>query len=196
MAKDSVVPFKKLSMTFDIDALQRDLSYVEGGEWVAHVNQAAYQGAWDVYPLRCDAQHLDGHPILQSFAIEQVEQWQNLPVLAHCPAFSSALDTLSAQGCEIYSARLMRLHAGAEIGEHRDHGVGAENGEARLHIPITTNPCVEFVIDGKKAPMQPGELWYMNADRPHSVANRGETDRIHLVIDGKLTDWVEQQLTT
>ncbi len=43
-----------------------------------------------------------------------VEQWQNLPLLGHCPAFSAVLDALALQ-CDIYSARLMRLQAGAEI---------------------------------------------------------------------------------
>ena len=39
--------------------------------------------------------------------------------------------------------------------------------------------------------MQPGEAWYLNFNLPHSVANRGTTDRIHLVIDCVMNPWLD-----
>ncbi len=186
--------FKTLNIFFDVDALKDDLKKIEASDWVDHVNKRAYRGSWNVFPLRCSAEHVDAHPILQSFSIETGEQWENLPILDQCPAFGSILTTLESQHCKIYAVRLMRLHAGAEIAEHRDHGLGADNGEVRLHVPIITNEEVEFIVDGKKASMKEGELWYIDADRPHSVANRGVCDRIHLVIDGAINDWLLGQL--
>jgi hypothetical protein len=38
--------------------------------------------------------------------------------------------------------------------------------------------------------MAPGECWYLRLSDPHRVANRGETDRIHLVIDCRANDWL------
>jgi len=186
--------YKRLELNFDKEELLVDLKNTTSLEWVKHVNARAYSGEWDVLPLRCSTEHIDSHPILQSFALEAVKSWQNLPLLNRCFAFKNVFDALESYQCEIYSMRLMRLHAGAEIAEHRDHGVGHESGEVRLHVPITTNPGVEFLVNHESVPMQPGELWYINADLPHSVANRGESDRIHLLIDGKVNDWLGNQL--
>ncbi|MFC1750249.1 aspartyl/asparaginyl beta-hydroxylase domain-containing protein [Pseudomonadota bacterium] len=188
--------FKQLDIHFSPTELLADLDKIETPEWIEHVNQRAYNGNWDVFPLRCDAQHVDAHPILQSFALEGVTRWKNLPIVDQCPSFKTVLDKLQSHHFHIYSARLMRLHAGSEITEHVDHGVGHACGEVRLHVPITTNPKVEFKVNRKQVPMQPGELWYIDADKPHSVANRGETDRVHLVIDGKVNEWLNEQLTS
>ena len=192
-SNSQALPHKKLGIHFDADALKADLRTVETMEWVAHVNERNYSGAWDVLPLRCDAKHVDGHPILQGFALEGVTQWQNLPILNQCPAFTNVLNTLQ-QHMDIYSARLMRLRVGAEIAEHRDAGVSHEAGDVRLHVPIVTNPEVEFLVSRQAAAMKEGELWYINADLPHSVANRGNCDRIHLVIDCAANDWLHGQL--
>lgn len=40
--------------------------------------------------------------------------------------------------------------------------------------------------------MKPGELWYLNVNRYHSVTNGGSTDRIHLVIDCIVNDWLRE----
>lgn len=189
-------PFKKLDVTFDDSLLLAELEQMDSLGWIDHVNERVYRGKWDVFPLRCDAQHIDAHPVLQGFAIEMVEQWQNLPLLNQCPTMLSVLTTLQSHQCEIHSMRLMRLCTGAEIAEHRDHGVGYDSNAVRLHIPIITNPQVEFIVAGSKVTMRPGEMWYINADLPHAVANRGDTDRIHLVIDGVLNDWLAEQITT
>jgi hypothetical protein len=38
--------------------------------------------------------------------------------------------------------------------------------------------------------MNEGECWYLNVNFPHKVANRGATDRVHLVIDCAVDDWL------
>jgi hypothetical protein len=42
--------------------------------------------------------------------------------------------------------------------------------------------------------MAPGEAWYLRLSDPHSVANRGTTDRVHLVIDCVVDAWLTDQL--
>ena len=76
------------------------------------------------------------------------------------------------------------------VKEHCDYNLGFEDGEVRLHIPVLTNPAVEFVLDGKRITMNPGEVWYHNFNLPHRVANHGPTDRIHLVMDCFLNGWL------
>jgi hypothetical protein len=38
--------------------------------------------------------------------------------------------------------------------------------------------------------LEAGSCWYLRLSDPHRVANRGETDRVHLVIDAAVNDWV------
>lgn len=42
--------------------------------------------------------------------------------------------------------------------------------------------------------MKEGECWYVNTLLKHDVVNNGATDRIHLVVDLKLNDWLEEML--
>jgi quercetin dioxygenase-like cupin family protein len=38
--------------------------------------------------------------------------------------------------------------------------------------------------------MHEGELWYLDFSQKHRVENNGATDRIHLVMDCKVNDWL------
>jgi mannose-6-phosphate isomerase-like protein (cupin superfamily) len=60
----------------------------------------------------------------------------------------------------------------------------------RVHIPIQTNQEVEFAVAGQPLPMSEGDCWYVNFNLPHRIHNRGTTDRVHLVIDCVLNDWL------
>ena len=62
-------------------------------------------------------------------------------------------------------------------------------------MPVVTNPHVEFYLNGSRVVMDEGECWYLRLSDPHRVANRGEVDRVHLVIDGRVNDWVTELLT-
>ena len=52
-----------------------------------------------------------------------------------------------------------------------------------MHIPIITNDKVVFAVGGQEKYMQVGELWEINNELVHTVANHGDEDRIHLIID-------------
>jgi hypothetical protein len=92
----------------------------------------------------------------------------------------------------IHRIRLMRLSAGGLIKRHSDV-VDRETGTAegkilRIHIPITTNPQVQFTswdLLGRPETvhMKEGEAWYVDTRKPHQVENAGSTERVHLVID-------------
>ncbi len=84
----------------------------------------------------------------------------------------------------------MRLAAGSRIKEHTDHELSFEEGTARIHIPVTTNDGVDFRLNGVRCTMPAGSSWYLRLSDPHSVANRGGTDRVHLVIDVGVNDWL------
>lgn len=179
--------FAQLNVPAALDAIKQQLQQLTDVDWVPHVNQRAYEGGWDVLPLRCQREHLSAHPILQGFSIQQGDDWDDLPVMNQLPAIREFLDRLD---CTLQSARLMRLHPGAQIKPHRDQGLSLEQGGARLHLPIETNTQLQFWVGGELVPMRAGQLWYINADEVHSVINNGEAARINLVIDCLANDWL------
>lgn len=67
-------------------------------------------------------------------------------------------------------------------------------GQLRLHVPITTNPEVQFFLDAHRLDLKAGECWYLDFSLPHWIENRGATDRVHLVIDCELNGWLRDLL--
>ena len=53
----------------------------------------------------------------------------------------------------------------------------------RTHVPLMTSAAVEFVIRGERRHLAAGEVWEINNWRVHRVENRGDSDRVHLLVD-------------
>ena len=179
----------RLPFSFDASGLRNDLERVGGGDWVDHFVRQNYEGDWTVLPLRFTAGAT--HPILRAYSNPAATEFEDGPLLDRAPAFRAVLARFE---CPLQAVRLMRLTAGSVIKEHRDHDLAAEWGTARIHIPIVTNADVEFLVNRTPVAMEPGSAWYLRLSDPHSVANRGTSDRIHLVIDCTANDWLIGQL--
>ena len=104
------------------------------------------------------------------------------------------VDVLQAFQCTLLAVRLMKLSAGSLIKEHTDHDLDVESGVVRLHVPIQTNDKVDFQLNGSRVVLPAGECWYLRLSDPHSVANRSDEDRVHLVIDAEVNEWLVGQL--
>ena len=173
----------KLPFGLDIARLKADLGRILTADFVPHFNTAYYQGEWSAVALRSiggDAGQIYPNPTAK-------DAYADTPLLARCPYIREVLAWLR---CPQQAVRLLRLKAGSLIKEHRDHELGFEDGEVRLHIPIRTNPEVEFVLNQIRVIMNEGECWYLNFNEPHRVTNRGAADRIHLVVDCVVNDWL------
>lgn len=171
----------RLPLQFEPSRLQADLRGILAGEYVPHFNTAYFQGDWSAVPLRSvggSAKAIYPDPTAK-------DKFADTPLLARCPYVRQILAALP---CRQQAVRFLRLKAGSVIKEHRDHELGFDDGEVRLHIPVRTNPEVEFVLNQIRVIMNEGECWYLNVNLPHRVANRGATDRIHLVIDCVVND--------
>lgn len=155
--------------------------------WEDHFNKRHYEGSWTGLPLRI-AEGREG--MIPGLTADEVYTDH-----VNMDLFPSVKKLLEKLHCTVMSVRLLNLSAGAVIKPHRDHELSFEQGEARLHVPVETNPDVEFYVNDQRVPMRAGECWYINANLKHQVANRGTTDRIHLVIDCKVNDWLQQQMT-
>lgn len=175
----------KLPFTFDPERLRADAEQFTADEWTPHFNIHNYEGEWSVVPLRAvkgavtaiypDPNAPDGY-----VETEQMSRCNYVP------------EILRTFECELQTARFLKLAAGSAIKRHRDYELGLEDGFVRIHIPALTNDNVEFVLGDEYLKMDAGEVWYLNVNNYHSVRNAGATDRIHLVIDCVVNDWLRQ----
>lgn len=181
---DTLIRFIKFPISFDVVKLKSDLSGILNKNWVAHYNKNDYTGKWTSVALMSTDGKSDN-----IFALSNgTDEMMNTEILDSCTYFKEILDGFHFEKTAV---RLLQLAVGAEIKPHSDHCLGYEDGSFRLHIPIITNPDVEFILDGKRLIMKEGECWYIDANFTHSVANRGNQDRIHLVIDGLRNEWTD-----
>jgi len=169
-----------LPLRFDPSGLAADLASVAPSDWAPHYNERDYGGNWRGAALRSSTgDSRDLAAVASSFA--------STPLLDRCPYFR---DVLTAFECPLRSVRLLALEPGSFIREHTDNALAFENGEARIHIPIETNPGVEFYVEGERLLFEPGRAYYVNVNLPHRVNNRGAGPRIHLVIDATVNGWL------
>lgn len=172
----------KLPLHFDPTDLQSDVVSLGNGEWTAHFNTGYYSGDWSGAALRSPSGTT--HSIL---ADAHHGDFSDTHLLQQCRHLHAVVEAFQ---CPLRSVRLLRLTPGSVIREHRDYDLGYDQGEVRLHIPVFTHPRVEFYLDNRRIIMGEGECWYLDLNRPHRVQNLGDTDRVHLVIDCQLNDWL------
>lgn len=181
-----VIKYIKLPFLFNAAVLQNETAALESEYWKMHYNKKHYSGNWSIIPLRA----LNGDPNLP-YSVHHSAPGQipyaDTPLLQQCPYIQQILTGLPF---EKTSVRLMKLDAGAVINPHCDQDMAYEQGEIRLHIPVSTNPQVAFYIEEERVNMQEGECWYLNLQLQHRVRNDGTTNRVHLVVDGLVNDWV------
>jgi hypothetical protein len=174
-----------LPFRFDPALLARDLANLSSPAWVRHVARQNYDGDWSIIPLRAPAG--ERHPIRMINPHPTCRDFEDTPLLDACPYFREVMKAFQAP---LRTVRLMRLTAGSLIKEHVDVELSFEDGMVRLHIPVVTNEDVDFRLNGARVNLEAGTCWYLRLSDPHSVANRGTQDRVHLVVDAFVNDWV------
>lgn len=175
----------RLPLSFDLEALNAEVRALADDEWVPHFNTGYYIGDWSGAAIRSfegRERWLYPDPTTQT-------SYADTALLTRSPAIANALNSFE---CTLLAARLLRLGPNSSIKEHTDLDLGIEDGEARIHVPLSTNDSTIFWLDGQPVPMRAGEAWYLNLNLRHRVENRGTTPRIHLVIDSVVNDWFRQ----
>lgn len=170
--------FIKLNIEFDPVRLQEDLVRAEESYQRIEVIGPYNDGSWSGIALRSN----DG----TSEDIEAFNQGdsKDTEVLKHCPYFREVLEQLDFSSGVV---RLLFLPPGKIIGSHRDKN-SWRNGYVRLHLPIVTHEDVTMIIDGEKKFMAAGELWFGDFSKLHSVENRSNITRVHMVIDSYVNE--------
>jgi quercetin dioxygenase-like cupin family protein len=179
----------RLPFTFDPQLLARDLKGLRTFAWISHFVRQNYEGDWSVIPLRGKAGA--AHPVMMIYSDPACRDFADTPMLEACPYYRHVLGSFAAP---LQAVRLMRLAPGSVIKEHADNDLSVEAGTVRLHIPVVTNPQVEFYLNRRRVELEAGSCWYLRLSDPHSVVNNGNADRVHMVIDAAVNEWVTSLL--
>lgn len=107
--------------------------------------------------------------------------WDRLAAVAF-PVMHEIIQRAYPPGGTIIRAMAAKLLAGGKITPHVDSHPSFHRGH-RIHIPITTNPRVRFMIDGRPHKLLPGQAYEINNQKSHSVMNKGKEDRITFIFD-------------
>jgi mannose-6-phosphate isomerase-like protein (cupin superfamily) len=179
-----MIKYLQLPFTFDVQKMQDELLQLGNQLWKLHFQVKHYEGDWSAILLRSingDVNNGFISPTEDAFYADTI-------LLDECAYFKEILHQFK---CPLLSVRLLKLSAGTQIHEHKDADLNFEEGLVRFHIPVITNADVDFYLDKEKMVLQQGECWYMNFNLPHSLHNKSNSDRIHLVIDAEVNDWVK-----
>lgn len=115
--------------------------------------------------------------------------WERLADAA-LPLMNEIINRSYPPGGTVIRAMAAKLLAGGKITPHVDRHPSFHIGH-RIHVPITTNSRVRFMIDGRPYRFQPGEAYEINNQKMHSVMNKGKEDRITFIFDYVPADKIE-----
>ncbi|MBL0925201.1 MAG: aspartyl/asparaginyl beta-hydroxylase domain-containing protein [Sphingomonadaceae bacterium] len=161
------VPLLKLPRQYCAETLAAEVLALPQSAWIAHPGKLPGN---DAVPLITP-----GGAITNGFAgpMEPTEH------LRRCPYI---MEIMADLGAVWGRSRLMGLAASADVPNHVDVGYYWRT-HLRLHIPVITNPGVEFTCDDRTVHMKAGECWAFDSFCLHNVRNSGNDKRIHLVLD-------------
>lgn len=160
-------PFIKLPIRFSAEALEAEVRTLPKSAWVPHAT--GFPGNDAVRLVTPGGQPTDAFQ----------GPMRPTEFLQRCPYIMQVMAEL---GGVWGRSRLMGLGAGAEVPEHVDAHYHWRT-HLRIHVPIITNPGVEFTCGGETVHMGAGECWLFDSFRWHEVHNRGREHRVHLVLD-------------
>jgi hypothetical protein len=184
MPETPIISSLKLPFQFDEKKLVHDLNQISNIEWTSMLYTQNYKGEWNSIALYAP----DGDtntPFVDNITTNLTPT----SAIENCYYFK---DVITHFKSSLLSVRLLRLTPGSIIKPHEDYKLGYEDDNFRIHIPITTNKDVSFILRGDKLTMNPGDCWYTNVNFTHSVSNHGKTDRVHLVIDLERNEWSDK----
>ncbi len=113
--------------------------------------------------------------------VKQEPGWPRLFDVA-LPLMNDIISRHYPPGGTVIRAMAAKLLAGGKITPHIDQHPSFRSGH-RIHIPITTNPRVRFMIDGRPYQFKVGNAYEINNQKTHSVMNKGDDDRITFIFD-------------
>lgn len=118
---------------------------------------------------------------MDNLEVSKQDGWDSL-FDAAVPVMHDLIGRHYSPGGVIIRAMAAKLIAGGRINPHFDSHPTFRRSH-RIHVPITTNNRVRFMIDGKPFQLAVGEAYEINNQKTHSVMNSGKEDRITFIFD-------------
>ena len=175
----------------DIDSPLRELGTIDTGA-LADAVLSLDDDAWreDQYRQRAFEVHKETESIVLVFVnlecwpeieVHKEPGWDRLANIA-IPLMHEIVERSYPKGGTIIRAMAAKLLAGGKIRPHVDTHPSFHCGH-RIHIPLTTNPRVRFMIDGRPYRLEVGKAYEINNQKNHSVMNKGSDDRVTFIFD-------------
>jgi hypothetical protein len=185
-----MIKYLQLPFYFDVQKMQDEVQLLGDTYWKLHFQVKHYVGDWSAIPLRSIGGDINNGFISP---IEGAMQYQDTNLLNKCIYLKEVLQQFK---CKLLAVRLLKLTVGTQILPHKDADLCYEEGLVRLHIPIITSNEIDFFVQDEKMNLQEGECWYMNLNLLHSVHNKSNKDRVHLVIDAEVNNWITEMFAS
>jgi len=201
LSYDSAIGQKEV-IRLDIDTPLRELGEVDCAA-LRDTILAQDEVAWleDSYRQEEYEVHHDTQSMVLVFV--DIDQWPDIVVSREpgwdrladvaLPLMNDIISRLYPPGGTVIRAMAAKLLAGKKIIPHIDRHVSFHKGH-RIHIPITSNPRVRFMIDGQPYQFKVGEAYEINNQKMHSVMNKGKEDRITFIFDYVPPESVQESL--
>jgi len=175
----------------DIDTPLRELGEVDCAE-LRDVILAQDDVAWkeDSYSQEEFEVHHDTESIVLVFVdiekwpdivVSQEPGWDRLADVA-LPLMNDIISRLYPPGGTVIRAMAAKLLAGKKITPHVDRHKSFHKGH-RIHIPITSNRRVRFMIDGQPYKFKVGEAYEINKQKMQPAMNKGKEERTTYIFD-------------
>lgn len=173
----------------DIGSTLRELGPVDSAALIDTVMEQG-EDAWKANQFRQQAYdvHVQTESLVMTFCdgwpdieVSRESAWDALNGVAS-PLMEQIIGEFYPAGGKIIRAMAAKLKAGGIISPHRDTHPSFSHSH-RIHIPVTTNPGVRFMINGRPHRLEVGHAYEINNQMNHSVMNRGKEDRITFIFD-------------
>ena len=160
-------PFLKLPIRFDADALAAETRALPATAWTPHpTGFVGNEAVRLVTPNGEDSDAIEG-PMAATDSLNRCDYVRQI---------------MAEIGGVWGRSRFMGLAPGREVPAHIDiHYYWRTH--LRIHIPVITNPGVFFTCGDETVHMAAGECWLFDSFQRHEVQNKGDAQRIHLVLD-------------
>lgn len=162
----------------DIDALRAAVLAQDEAAWRTQEhrqnNYEVHRQTQSLVLVFCDGPMSD-------LRVTKEPAWE--PLAEHAvPVMHDIIGRFYPKGGTIIRAMAAKLVAGGRITPHIDSHVSFRLSH-RIHVPLTTNPRVRFMIDGRPYQFEVGQAYEINNQKTHSVMNGGKEDRITFIFD-------------
>jgi hypothetical protein len=159
--------FYQLPYSFDVKQLQKEVLMLDEAHWIEHPDQFKGNSSVPLVSVNGEINNDFNGPM------EVTQALNNSPYIKQ---------VIASFGEVVGRSRLMRLAPNCEVPIHSDTNYHWYK-RVRIHIPVITDENVLFYCGDKHVNMEAGQTWIFDSWKYHRVHNKGNTLRVHLVID-------------